>query len=301
MGEANIASAQTISICERAPAECTADLNKRRLGLISGSAKGTYIQVADDIRRLLDGFKGPEFSEGEGLRITPMTGRGSVQNIEDLLYLNSTDVGLVQADVLELFKLEHVSSGKYQNIIDNIKYLTQIYSEEVHVVCRRGACGRLYGSVTDIIVNVGPKGSGTALTATIISENLGIKNANFRYKNYEEALEELRKPKTSPDKIDAMFYVGGKPLTLFKNITDEDGLELVEIVDLPESLDVYQPGVFDENDGYTGLMGSQARIRTVAVPAILAVWGGNYRLQTRGQNLKAFCLGLVRKQAEFRN
>jgi uncharacterized protein len=298
--EANVASAQTIAICEKGLAECTADLNKRRLGLISGSASGTYIQIADDIRRVLDGFKGPDFGEGEGLRITPMTGRGSVQNIEDLLYLTSTDVGLVQADVLELFRREHDASGRYQNIIDNIKYLTQIYSEEVHVVCRRGACGKNYGSVTDIKVNVGPKGSGTALTATIISENLGIRSSNFKYLNYEEALEELRRPKSSPDGIDAMFYVGGKPLNLFNSVTEKDGLELVEIVDLP-GVDLYQPGVFDESDGYAGLMGAQARIRTVAVPAILAVYGGNYRLLTRSQNLRAFCYGLVQKQAQFRN
>ena len=229
-----------------------------------------------------------------------MAGRGAVQNIEDLLYLTSTDVGLTQADVLELFRRENAKNGKYKNIIDNIKYLTQIYSEEVHVVCRQGVCGKDFGSTTNIVLNLGPKGSGTALTATIISETLGFKSANFRYKSYEDALDELRKTKTSPDQIDAMFYVGGKPLALFKNVTEKDGLELVEIADLPESLDVYQPGVFDENDGYGGLMGPRAKIRTVAVPAILAVWGGNYRQLTRSQNLRAFCLALVQKQAEFR-
>jgi uncharacterized protein len=295
-----IAFTQSISICEKSAADCIAELNKHRLGLISASARGTYILIADDIRRLLDGFKSPEFADTEGLRITPMTGRGAVQNIEDLLYLTSTDVGLTQGDVLELFRRENANSGRYKNIIENVKYLTQIYSEEVHVVCRRGACGKDFGATIDIVVNLGPKGSGTALTATIISESLGFRSSNFRYKSFEEALDEMRKPKSSPDQIDAMFYVAGKPVSLFKTVSEKDGLELVEIVDLPESLDIYQPGVFDENDGYTGLMGSQSKIRTVAVPAILAVWGGNYRQVTRSQNLRAFCMGLVQKQAEFR-
>lgn len=293
------ASSQTLSICQKSLAECISDINKRRIGLISGGARGTYIAVADDIRLVLDGFRGPEFAESEGLRITPMTGIGSIRNIEDLLFLANTDIGLVQADVLELFKRDNAATGKWQDVLNNIKYLTYIYNEEVHLICRRGACGKSFGAVTDIVLNLGPKGSGTAITATIIAETLGFKNTSFRYKSYEEALNELRQPKTSGDQIDAMFYVSGKLVSLFRGIPESDGLELVEIVDLP-SLEVYQPGVFVEDDGYAGLLGSQGKIRTVAVPAILAVWGGSYRQLTRSQNLRAFCLGLVQKQEEFR-
>jgi TRAP transporter TAXI family solute receptor len=297
---ATTTSAQTFSYCDKDSARCTYEANKRRLGLISGGVKGTYIKIADDIRSVLNGFKGPQFADNEGLRITPMVGAGSPQNIEDLLYLTGTDIGLVQADVLEQYRQGNSSFGRYQNIINNIKYLAQIYSEEVHVVCRRGACGKDFGSNTNIVVNLGPRGSGTEITASIITNNLGFKSDKFRYKEYEEALGELRKPKSSQDQLDAMFYVGGKPIALFKNVEEKDGLELVEVVDLPESLDVYEPGVLDENDGYPGLMGSQAKIRTVAVPAILVVWGGNYQQLTRNQNLRAFCLGLVQKKDEFR-
>jgi hypothetical protein len=55
--------------------------------------------------------------------------------------------------------------------------------------------------------------------------------------------------------------VGAKPLNLFNNITEKDGLELVEIFDLP-GVDVYKPPVFDESDGYAKLMGDCAWIQT---------------------------------------
>jgi TRAP-type uncharacterized transport system substrate-binding protein len=296
----SVSKAQNISICEQDKARCTHELNNHRIGLISGGSHGTYIVIADDLRLILDGYNGQILRPGEGLRITPMIGRGSVQNIEDLLYLTNTDIGLVQADVLEFFRLANATSGKYKNIIDNIKYLTQIYSEEVHIVCRTGACGKYFGATKDILINVGPKGSGTALTATVISETIGFQRDRFKYMDYGMALEELRKPKTSPNQIDAMFYVGGKPIDLLTKITEKDGLELVELEDLPPQLDVYVPGEISENDGYAALMGSRKTVRTVAVPAILAVWGADYQATTRSHNLRAFCFGLVQELKQFK-
>jgi uncharacterized protein len=292
---------QTIDICEKSPEACRDQANLRRIGFISGAAGGTYIKIADDIRIVLDGYQGPGFSTGEGLRITPMTGRGSLKNIEDLLYLRNTDVALIQADVLQYFNMENKNTGRFSKVLDDIRYIAPIYNEEIHVVCRRGACGKSFGEVKDIIVNVGPLGSGTSLTATLISETLEIPKSNFRNLDYKDALTDLKTPKSAGAKLDAMFYIGGKPLELMMGVRAEDGLELAELVDVPDVLNtIYVPADFVESDGYGGLMGADSAIRTLAVPAILAVFGGNYQQKIRNENLMALCQGLVEKHDVFR-
>ena len=46
--------------------------NTRTIGIISGGADGTYIRVASDLANVLD---------SDELRILPIVGRGSVQNL----------------------------------------------------------------------------------------------------------------------------------------------------------------------------------------------------------------------------
>ena len=300
--------AQEIGICERSQAECTTDSNRGRIGLISGSARGTYIKIADDIRRAVEAYEPAAGADGDRarLRVVPMVGLGSVQNMDDLLYFSNTDVGLVQADLLVLLKEINTLSGgrRFADVIERIRYLAPVYNEEVHVVCRRGACGRFFGEVVDgLIVNLGPRGSGTALTARLIARRLGFLEENFRYLSYSDALGVLRNPDSvsDADRIDVMFYVAGKPVSLFQGIDETESLELMELTERPEGLEIYVDAVITEEDGYEGLLGSRARVRTLAVPAVLAVYGGTYRNRERAQNLKLFCQALVAQQGWLRS
>src|SRR5262245_31311845 len=66
--------------------------NKGRIGVITGGVSGTYVRIGADLSAVLDGY-------GD-LRVITMLGKGSVQNISDLLYLQGVDVAVVQSDVL---------------------------------------------------------------------------------------------------------------------------------------------------------------------------------------------------------
>lgn len=287
---------QTFAFCEESRALCVDSANRGRIGLISGGARGTYIRVADDIRRAIEGD-----ALGEGLRVIPMVGRGSVQNIEDMLYLQNTDVGLVQADVLELFRRVNAQTGRYADVLERISYLAPVYNEEIHIVCRRGACGQFFGDVTDgVVLNLGQRGSGSALTGQIIATQLGFAEENFRFLAPSDALAVLRDPDATGERdLDGMIYVAGKPVSLFTDVLAEDGLELVELSSPPPDLDVYQPGLIDEDDAYTGLLGARAFVRTLAVPAVLAVYGGSYRNPERRENLRRFSRALVTSAPEL--
>ena len=63
----------------------------------------------------------------------PIIGKGSAQNITDILYLRGVDVGIVQSDVLTYVR----DNGIYPDIDYRIAYLAKLYNEEVHVLARK--------------------------------------------------------------------------------------------------------------------------------------------------------------------
>jgi len=114
---ADLAGAQTAS-----PAELRERTNAGTVGIISGGVNGTYIQIANDLAKVLD--------EENGLRVLPIIGKGSVQNITDILYLKGIDIGIVQSDVLEFIKREQIHPA----IGEHVRYISKLYNEEFHLL-----------------------------------------------------------------------------------------------------------------------------------------------------------------------
>ena len=68
-------------------------LNANTVTLITGTIGGTYVQVGADLASVLD--------DGNKLRVLPIVGRGSVQSVADILFLQGVDLGIVRADTLD--------------------------------------------------------------------------------------------------------------------------------------------------------------------------------------------------------
>ena len=294
--------AQNIQFCEGSTGNCRAQANDHRIGLIAGAAGTTYIEVAEDIKNAVNAY----FRDrGEPpLRVLPMVGVGSIKNVEDLLYLDNTDIGLVQADVLEMFRRINQDNGKYSAVLDNIKYLAKVYNEEVHLVCRRGACGNFLGEETaGIVLNIGEKGSGTWMTSRLLLSGLGFEEKNFRYMPTKEALGWLRNPDKAPadKKIDGMILVAGTPVGRFAEVSQEENLELVPIISRPGMPEIYVRGSIEPHESYAGLMWNRASVRTVAVPAVLAVYGYEKKIPLRYENLRRFSKALVAQAKDLRD
>ena len=100
--------------------------NKGTVGIISGGINGTYIRIASDLADVLD--------DGDDLRVLAIRGKGSLQNINDILYLKGIDIGIVQSDVLEFSRRENLL---HPQISDRINYITKLYNEEIHVLALR--------------------------------------------------------------------------------------------------------------------------------------------------------------------
>ncbi len=233
------------------PASATAQANAGTVGLISGAVQGTYIRIAADLASVLD--------DGNRLRVLPIVGRGSVQNIADLLYLRGVDVGIVQADVLSYIEKEKLFPGVQQSI----QYVTKLYDEELHVLARADI-----GSVADLSdkpVNVDGLGSGTAMTASVVFDALGVK-PTLTHDNQATALQKLK-----TGSIAALVYVTGKPAGLFTSVPADSGLHFLPITMTQALLETYLPARL-EHSQYAALVPDNAPVDTVAVGAVMAVY-----------------------------
>jgi uncharacterized protein len=245
-------------------------VNRGTVGIISGAITGTYARIATDLSAVLD--------TGDELRILPIIGKGSVQNITDILYLRGIDVGIVQSDVLQFIR----ETGAYPDIGNRIAYITKLYNEEIHILTRTDV--KSVGDLKGRKVNFANQGSGTYMTASIVFKKLGV-DVEITTFDYELALEKLKK-----GEIDALFYVAGKPAPLFTSIKPEDGLQLLN-VDLSQELaETYLPGEFSTSD-YPGLIPPNQEVKTVAVGAVMAVFNwrkGNGRYHKLKRFVEAF-------------
>lgn len=228
-----------------------AKVNQGTVAIMSGGVNGTYIRIASDLAAVLD-------KPGQ-LRILPFLGKGSVQNITDLLYLKGVDLGIVQSDVLSYVRKQNL----HPNIAQRIRYITKLYNEEVHILA-----GEDIKQIADLAgkkVNVDVAGSGTAITAQTLFDTLGLK---VEATNFDQALA-LEKLKNN--EIAAIIYVAGKPTDLFRNIEPGAKLHFVPISLTPDLLQIYLPSLLTHDD-YPGLIPSGETTDTVAVGAVLAVY-----------------------------
>jgi TRAP-type uncharacterized transport system substrate-binding protein len=268
------------------------------VGLISGGVTGTYVRIAADLADALD--------DGYELRILPFIGKGSVRNIEDLLLLRGVDVAIVQSDVLDF----HKRAGLVPNIDQKIRYITQLYNEEAHVLARsenrtsQSRAGKFLlkrksrrdrqaaklGEIRDGLrrrmhwplpeqrvwvravvddlagkrVNFGIEGSSTFMTAGIVFDDLGM-DVNITSHPEPIALEKLR-----AGEIDALVFVGGKPLKLIQDVGRQDGVHLLAIP--PGRIKAaYVPSELTA-DVYPNLIEAGNPVQTVAVAAVLAAY-----------------------------
>jgi TRAP transporter TAXI family solute receptor len=253
----------TFSLVSGAPAaaqtntdyqEMVERVNQGTVRVISGGIGGTYIRIATDLASVLN--------DGNRLRVLPIVGQGSVQNITDLLYLRGIDIGIVQSDVLSFIKRRNM----YPGVEERIAYITKLYNEELHVVG-----GPEIGSIQALAgrkVNFGVAGSGTAMTAETVFDSLGIEVEPV-YHDQALALEKIKN-----GEIAATLYVAGKPTSAIEELSRDEGFRLVPVDYAPALQEAYLPTTFTHED-YPGLVPEASPVRTIAVGAVMAVYDWN--------------------------
>src|SRR6202023_306911 len=166
-------------------------LNANTVTLISGTIGGTYVQFGADLASVLD--------DGNKLRVLPIVGRGSVQSVADILFLQGVDLGIVRGDTLDYLERK----GFAKDLKNQFTYVTKLYNEEMHVIASKSI-----HNLRDLegkTVSVDLPNGGPFVTALTVFERLGMK-PNGVYIEQRIALEKMR-----AGEIDAVIVCGGKP------------------------------------------------------------------------------------------
>src|SRR5215467_3556153 len=166
-------------------------LNQNTVTLISGTIGGTYVQFGADLASVLD--------DGNKLRVLPIVGRGSVQSVADILFLQGVDVGIVRSDTLDYLE----KKGFAKDIKRQFTFVTKLYNEEMTIIAPKSV--RTLKDLEGKKVSVDLPNGGTFVTALTVAERLGMK-ADFHYIEQRIAMEKLKK-----GELDAVIVVGGTP------------------------------------------------------------------------------------------
>jgi hypothetical protein len=218
------------------------------MGIITGGAKGTYYQFGLNLKTLVN---------AHGINLTVANSNGSVENVYAVYNRPNTQIGIVQADVLAFISRSQTNPTLKQ-IAKKTKLVFPLYNEEVHIVGRNDITN--FSDLTGRKVAIGEDGSGTYLTAKLIFEISEVAPAEMLTIGTEEALAQLK-----AGKIDAMFYVAGYPVKLFKeNVTAQDGLSLIPILD--KSVTEFYPPAKIPPNSYAF---QTEEVATIAVKAVL--------------------------------
>jgi TRAP transporter TAXI family solute receptor len=229
----------------------TSRANAGTVGVIAGGVDGTYIRIASDLASVLD--------DGDSLRVLPMLGKGSVQNIADILLLRGVDIGIVQSDSLAYARSRRLVPGLDQLI----QYIAKLYDEEVHILARPGI-----NSLADLAgqaVNIDVAGSGTAMTATLLFDLLGI-----RIRPVQDS-QDVGLTRLQAGEIAAMVFVAGKPARLFASIPPGSGLRFLPVPATDTLIETYLPSSLAATD-YPALIPDGQGVETIAVGAVMAVY-----------------------------
>jgi uncharacterized protein len=254
-------------------------LNENAVSVISGTPAGTYLAIAYDMAATLD--------SGFDLRVLPIAGKGSVQNVRDILHLKGVDMGIVQSDVMAFFR----QSGELgPNVERRLVYITKLYNEEMHLVAGPGI-----NSIQDLAgkkVNFAEVNSGTQYSSRLIFDALKIQVQEVNM-GQPDAIVKIRS-----GEIAATVFIAGRPANSVAQLPKDAGLKLLSVPFTTELENIdYFPASLGSTD-YPNLVADGKKVDTIAVGAVLASY--NWQPGTdRHRRLTRFCDQLVTKFPEF--
>jgi TRAP transporter TAXI family solute receptor len=221
------------------------------IGIMGGEIDGTFMRVATDLTSVLN---------SDTLRVVPIVGKGSLQNLGDLIHLPGVDLALIAADVLAYAQAARL----YPADLPKVQYICKLYDNDVHVCARADIA-----TIADLQgkpVNIDVEGAGTNLTARAIFKGLNI-TPDFRAEEPTIGQEKLRR-----GAIAANVYVAGKPVRLFATSPADTGLHFLTVPATEALEQIYLPGGQFTHADYPTLIPEGQAIDTMGVGVTLAVY-----------------------------
>ena len=225
-------------------------VNEGTVTVITAPAGGATSVFGSDMARVLD--------DDANVRVLPVLGKGPVQNVIDVLYLKSIDMGVVTTDMPEFYKLQY----RIPDIASKLRYIAKLYNNEIHIIARTSikSIFDLEGKKIVAPTNVG------YYSARVILSRLNIKPASFD----NETDDASSVQKIADGEADAYIVSTGKVFQLARNIikNEDRSLHLVPIPYDQRLHDLYLPATLSGEE-YPNLLSPGQTIDTVATSVLL--------------------------------
>ena len=170
------------------------------IGIVTGPKTGTYYAFGNDIAKA---------AADAGVAVTIKPSQGSIDNIKRINSTENAALGIVQSDVMGF--LTRSKSPDSLRAASNLRVVFPFYNEEVHVLARRTISS--FSELAGKRVAVGEEGSGNMLTAVNLFSIMNIKPGQSKKMPAEQGVVAVLR-----GEVDAVIFVGGKPVRLFKNL-----------------------------------------------------------------------------------
>jgi len=226
-------------------------VNAGTVTVITAPVGGPMSVMGSDMANVLD--------DAENLRVLPILGKGSVQNLIDIMLLKNVDMGFVVSDALEFVKTEY----NVPDITNRVRYIAQLFHNDVHIVVRQEirTLQDLNGRHVFAERNIGLP------AARIIFRRLGISAEIDSHTDADGGLQKLLSGEG-----DAWIASVGKNAPVIKNIKNDGGkFHLLSVPYDRRLQDVYLPESFSA-DEYPNLVPPGSKVDALAAPTLLMVY-----------------------------
>lgn len=223
------------------------------VGVITGMVTGTYAATGADLT-ILDDPKIP-------LRVLPILGKGSLQNLDDILHTRGVDVAFLQADAKPYAIAHHLFPASE---LARVQYIAKLYDEQVHVIARSEI--KTFSDLAGKKVNTDVVGSGSAMTADVLLQGTGI-SAQVSHMKQADAVRALEN-----GEIDAIIHVGGAPIPLFATLPEGD-LHFLDVPLRGDLAETYLPDDITHTEYPNLIKAGDPPVKTLAIGDVMAVFG----------------------------
>jgi TRAP-type uncharacterized transport system substrate-binding protein len=217
--------------------------------MLGGNPGTSYFNLAHDMAAALKG--------SDGLRLIPIDAPGGIESLRDLLLLRGVDLALVPRNVLDY---ADAMGSLGPGLRERLTYVTQLYSEEVHILVGPGVSS--IENLSGRRVAVPPEDGNAEFTVRDLLRRLHI-DAEVVKVAPADAIDEVES-----GTLAALVLVGGKPLRFVAGLPKDGSLRLLALPSTQALGDSYSPGSFSADD-YPELIPAEETIDTVSVGAVL--------------------------------
>lgn len=195
----------------------------------------------------------------DGFRVLPIVGEGSLQSLNDLLFLKGVDAAIVSSDSLGYARKHEL----YADEDDKLAYLAKLANSSVIILARSSIA-----SVKELAgrkVATGPAGSDSFVAADLVlgDQQVTVERSSLQGASALKALQE--------GSLDAAVLVTGEHQSVLAAIEKGSGIRILPVSVSEGLAEVYAPAILDAAQ-FPNLLGQEEAVETVAAAVVLAVF-----------------------------